>query len=220
MAKVILLTSREIFDRFNLIDNTNVEKLSYDDSDAYKKVFEKKSDSTGIVSKIFGRRQGMNLYNQLSDEEKKNPDEVAKLVIPDHIGGKRGDFTAGVFRYPKNNPEDERPEIIYYFAKEYPYFEDSYNAKYEYMNALLEMIFLDIKKNVNVSIDSFEIFSHDRDWGEPDDNVSISKNVRMNIHTSLNSFFDEFNGKVMVFQHDKSFFKTTVVNMFPKSLIK
>ena len=151
MAKVILLTSRKIFDRFKLIENrnvvclcANVEKLDY--SDNYISVLTNYVPNVGIVNHILqDRNTRLRFYPLLTEAEKKNPDEVAKLVIPDHVDGKRGDFTAGVFRYPKKNPEDEHLENIYYFAIEYPYFGDASIAKYEYMDALLEMIFKDLE---------------------------------------------------------------------------
>lgn len=213
MAKVILLTSRKIFNCFKLIDNL-VEKLVY--SDKYISVITKHVHNVGIVTHILQDKYAKkSLYPKMNDAEKNNPDEVAKLVIPDHVNGKRGDFTAGVFRYPKKNPEDEHLENIYYFAIEYPYFGDACMAKYAYMDALLEMIFKDLE---GISIEEFKIFSHDRDWGVQGNKVSVLKKEAMSDYSNICRFFDKCHGQVMVFQNTDNYFNEEIVNMFPISL--
>lgn len=144
MAKVILITSREIDTYVN-----DLEPLKY--SEKYKELFQKNRGFKGFVDKIIGDEDLYEEYSELSDEEKKDVDIVAKYIRND----KSKKFMPGVYKFPTD-------AATVYLAHEYPFFEQGLEAKCYYLNGLFEMIDLDIAEQTGNEID---IFVHDKDFG-------------------------------------------------------
>lgn len=189
MAKVTLITSRDI--KFKFLD----ERIPY--CKKYRELFKKKEDDGGLVYCICNNLYGKSDYDGLQEKEK-TPEKVAQLIIP--TKGKRFDFYPGVY---KKGFDD----MVYYFAYEYPYYDDKPRYKYMYLDALLEMIF---ENNNNNKIDEFNVFSHDEDWGFHTTDKKISKDFKENIkdYACLDKLFEEFIvkeiGEILLFQHSNS----------------
>jgi hypothetical protein len=134
MAKVIIITSREIDDY--IIDKKN--HLDY--SQEYQKSFKK----------------GSGIFDQITDDTPLT-DNIGIDEICVHIHADKSDniFIPGVFKF-------ELGEEIIYFAHEYPYHEHSPKDKYQYLEGLFETIHSDL--DGNLSGYTIEVFSHDADW--------------------------------------------------------
>ncbi len=214
MAKVTLLTSRKISECFKL---DAFEKLPY--SQSYINVYKVKGDDCEYgIAYHTGKEAIKAIFLQsTTDEDKVN--EVAKIVKP--FRGKVGDFDAQVYVYCDSDNH-------YYIAREYPYNEDEDVAKYEYMNAILEMIF-----NNEKEIDEFYVYSHDKDFDFDMDKNDFDKegctgDINMNDieditkYFSLQKLFEDFinkaRGRIKLFQNDTSY--PRIIKTFPETILK
>ena len=219
MAKVTLLTSREISKCFNL---QKFIKLSY--SVSYITAYKVKGEDIeyGIAYHTDKEKINEIFQKQINDEQKVH--EVAKLVKL--YKGPVGDFDAQVYMFP-----DEEKNHNYYIAREYPYDEDEETAKYEYLNGIMEIIFNKEEKNP----DEFNVYAHDmdfcfnfdaNDFDKEGCTGDVNKDEIEDIedYKFLNKLFNEFigvnppKGKIKLFQHDRSF--PRIIKTFPKTILK
>lgn len=196
MAKVTLLTSREIFKHFKLTnDQGEVEKgvIKLERSDEYKSVFCHNEDGTGIIGQILKSpdKETVKQYHDGKDDI----DKVAQCIKPHGPNCNLGDFKAEVYKIGH-----------YYFAWEYPYKNDKTEAKYKYLDAIIGMIFVEEER-----IETFYMYSHDRDFNYSRDGLELNNlNVDNSEIPNLRKLFDDYvsngKGKVMLFQHNSTCF--------------
>jgi hypothetical protein len=226
MAKVTLLTSREICESFNL---SVCYKVDY--RDKYVEVFLPQGQD---INKEYGIAAiiGKDVVEEIINGEgsnKEKVEKVAKKIKP--YRKQMGQFNANVYCY-----FDPMDDSYYYLAWEYPYKEDEREAKYGYLNAILEMIFKDGKRKKS-DIDFFNMYSHDQDFdivydGEDFDknktddndvNRDVFENLNLNEYIYLKKLFDDYidntppKGRIKLFQHNASFQK--IVNSFPSNIL-
>ena len=167
-----------------------------DRSDKYNSVFINNKDGTGIIGQILksSDRETVEKYKK----GKENIDVVAQCIKPHGPNCNLGDFKAEVYKIGH-----------YYFAWEYPYKNDKTEAKYKYLDAIIGMIFDEEEKEEK--IDTFNMYSHDRDFNYSRDGLELNNlNVDNSETPNLRKLFDDYvsnkKGKVLLFQHNSTCF--------------
>lgn len=227
MAKVTLLTSREINDKFDLGKCKELNDFYSNDGSSYVNVYKGNEKGYGIAAMI-GKEEVEGIFKKESDL-KKAVEEVAKKIKPQEKD--MGEFKAGVYVYNPNKKDSKKEDHYYYLAWEYPYKEDECEAKYEYLNAILEIVFENMDKEKK-TIDFFNMYSHDQDFDMEFDNRDFNvedndSDVKKDDIDGLEKYefletlfdkIDESKGRIKLFQHNGSF--RSIRDSFPTEMLK
>lgn len=165
MAKVILITSREIVETPNTalnLQNIEFDEMGLAGKCSYCELFV--SNPFPQLLKFDNERQN-NLIKSARENSSVSVEKLIEMIkkeVTSNIKNKGGsNFVFGIFRKDLSSEEDTKV----YFANEFPDFGEraSSEEKYRYLNNILEELCA-LEKIECEKVD-WEIISHDLDWG-------------------------------------------------------